>query len=426
MYFGLKTLQNQTSKFAILLVTIVFLLYRGIYFENNKENGYNATSWDAFGYYMYLPSIFIYGDVKELKWIPEVDSIYHVTGGSLYQAIQLESGTYTNKYFSGIAVMQAPFFFAGHAFAKMTDVAADGFSAPYQYAILFGAIFWVVIGLVYLRKVLKVYFSEEVVALTILFLGLSSNLIQYTAIDGGMSHAFIFPLYSILLWHTLKWHEKPSLKSAIFIGGTIGLATISRPTELIMIFIPLLWNVTSKETRQAKWKTVWAHKSHVVAVFITGIIAMSPQFVYWYYTTGKLIFNVGSKWYFFNPWFRVLVGPEKGWFLYTPVALMMIAGFFFMRGRNFKRAIITFCLLTIWIVIAWSDWRYGASYSTRALVQSYPVFAVSMACFSHWAWNSKWKWSLIGILVIFIILNFYQLTIYNNGIIESFSPLIPY
>lgn len=417
-------MKNQLSKFALLLITCVFIIYRGIYFENNKVNGYNATSWDAFGYYMYLPSVFIYKDVKELKWIPEIDSKYNVTGGQLYQSIQLESGTYTNKYFCGVAIMQLPFFAIGHVCAMTTSAPMDGFSAPYQYAILFGALFWVVVGLVFLRKILRLYFSDEVVALTILFLGLTSNLIQYTSIDGAMSHAFIFPLYSILIWYTIQWHKKPSFKSAILIGASIGLAIISRPTELVMIFIPLLWNVTSKETRTEKWKLVWSNKTHIVTLVFAGIVAMSPQFIYWYYTTGSLIFNVGSKWFFLNPWFRVLVGPEKGWFLYTPVAFLMIAGFFFMKSHPFKRSVITFCLLTIWIVIAWSDWRYGASYSTRALVQSYPVFAIAMACFIHWMWNKKWKWSLIVLLISFTTLNFYQLSIYNKGVIESFSPLI--
>src|SRR5690606_27799919 len=135
-------------------------------------------------------------------------------------------------------------YWVGHAIAYLIGQPQDGFSAPYQYAILFGGIFWVVVGLWILRRVLRYYFREEVIALTILFLGLTSNLIQYTSIDGAMSHSYIFPLYAFLLLQTIKWHEKPSWKNALLIGATIGLATISRPTELIMLFIPLLWNTT--------------------------------------------------------------------------------------------------------------------------------------------------------------------------------------
>jgi len=61
---------------------------------------------------------------------------------------------------------------------------------------------------------------------------------------------------------------------------------------------------------------------------------------------------------FLNPWFRVLFGPEKGWFLYTPISIMMLAGLFLIKKYPFQKSVITFCLLNIWIIIAWSDWRY--------------------------------------------------------------------
>jgi hypothetical protein len=134
---------------------------------------------------------------------------------------------------------------------------------------------------------------------------------------------------------------------------------------------------------------------------------------------------VGSKWFFLNPWWRVLFGPEKGWFLYTPIALVMVAGFFFMKKYPFRKAVLTFCLLNIWIIISWSDWKYGASYSTRALTQSYPVFALALACvIDRWFSWSRLKWLLPVIGVGLIFLNFYQMDIYNQGILESFSPLL--
>ncbi len=420
----MEVISNHFSKIALFIVAIAFVLFRFSHIQTNEANGYNATSWDAFGYYMYLPSTFIYNDVSELKWVPKIDSIYHVTGGQFYQAIPLENGQYTNKYLGGVAILQTPYFLIGHFIAKNSKYAADGFSAPYQYSILFGAILSVFLGLLILRNVLLRFFEENVVAYTLLFLGLTSNLIQYTSIDGAMSHAFIFPLYSILIWATIKWHQNQKLKFALLIGGVIGLATICRPTELVMIFIPILWNTTNKVIRKEKWQIVGRNKSHIIFAALAGSIAMLPQILYWHHTTGKFIFDVGSKWFFFNPWFRVLVGPEKGWFLYTPVAILMILGYFKMRGEDFKRSILTFGLINIWIIIAWSDWRYGASYSTRALVQSYPVYAFGLACFIRYVWNTSWRWSIVVLLFLFTVLNFYQLSIYNNGVFEDFSPFL--
>lgn len=417
-------MKNKLSFLSIFVLLLVFLSYRFAYFENDNKIGYKATSWDAFGYYMFLPSTFIYEDSKELKWIPAIDSTYHLTGGHLYQAMQLESGTFTNRYLCGVALMESPFFFAGHALAKITDSPQDGFSWPYQYAIMFGAIFWAFVGFIFLRKVLLHFFTDEVTATTLLLLGLCSNLIQYVSIDGGMSHAYIFPLYAFILWFTIQWHEKFQLKYALAIGLTCALATISRPTELIMIFIPILWNTHNKESRKAKWKAVFERKGQILACIFAGIIGLLPQLFYWKYTTGSFIFDVGSKWYFINPWFRVLFGPEKGWFVYTPIAILMVLGFFFMKGQAYRKSVLVFCLLNIWIIIAWSEWRYGASYSTRALTQSYPVFALALAALVHAVFEQKRQFYLFGLGVLLVILNVYQLYIYNQGILESFSPLL--
>jgi hypothetical protein len=421
--------KNTSSPFAnvaLLLVLITFIGFRIQYWSNNDQNGYNATSWDAFGYYMYLPSIFIYDDVKQLKWIDKIDAKYNVTGGNLYQAGKVkDKKTYTNKYLSGVACLQLPYFLIAHGIAHLTDYEKDGFSEPYQYTLLFGAISNVFIGLWILKKVLQRYFTDKTIGLTLLFLGLTNNLIQYTSIDGAMSHAFIFPLYSILLWLTIKWHDNPKKTTALLIGAVIGAATISRPTELIMIFIPLLWNTENSVTRKAKWQLVKRYRWHVLFALLGGLIAMLPQFIYWKYTTDSFIYNVGSKWFFLNPWFRVLVGPEKGWFLYTPVAIMMILGLFFIRKMEFKRSALVFIVLNIWIVIAWSDWTYGSSYSTRALVQSYPVFALPLAAFIAKVSIKNWSTSMLIVLLMLLTwLNFYQINVYNKGILEGFSPLL--
>lgn len=414
------------SSFAILISILILVGVRLNYRTNNSENGYNATSWDAFGYYMYLPAIFIYNDVTQLSWVDSVDQKYRLTGGQFYQAIYLEEqGGYTNKYLIGVACLELPYFLFGHTLAGILDYPQDGFSAPYQYAILTGAILSVLIGLLILRNVLKHYFSDNTVGFTLIFLVATTNLVQYASIDGGMSHAYIFPLYALLLWLTIRWHESYQPKHVFFIGFTIALATISRPTELIMIFIPLLWKTGDPQTSNEKWKKWKRHKEQLVLGVLGGFLGVLPQLLYWKYTTGSFVFDVGSKWYFLNPWFRVLFGTEKGWFLYTPIAIAMVIGLFISKNSDFKRSLLTFSLLNIWIIIAWSDWRYGASYSTRALVQSLPVFAFGIATMiERFAVNHPKRIALAILLIALAALNGYQMQIYNSGVLESFSPFI--
>lgn len=411
-------MKNRWSLLAVLIVAIAMLTVRFSYPTKSSE-ALKVTTWDAFGYYMYNPSIFIYGDVSELEWVPAIEEEYNVTGGKLYQATQLENGNYTNKYLGGVAIMQLPFFLTAHGYANVTDYPADGFSAPYQYAIAFGGIFYCLLGMFLLRNILLRFFKDGPIALTLLLLGLGTNLVQYTAIDGGQSHIYIFPLYALILWATIKWHDAPNWKWAALIGFTIGLATICRPTELIMLFIPLLWNTHEKSIRKEKWQLVRKHLPHLAWVIGFGLIGVLPQLIYWKYTTGSFIHDVGSKWFFFNPWFRVLFGITNGLFVYTPIAILFVVGFFFMKKYPFQRSVLIFCLLNIWIIIAWSDWRYGATFSTRAMVQSYPIFALAMAAAVTFLWERKvLKLLLINLGVFFIYANIVQITQYNSMVLH--------
>ena len=141
-------IKSFSSIASIAIVIFSALIIRFSYFKNNQANGYNATSWDAFGYYAYQPGFLIYEDVKNLNWLPQIDSIYNVTGGKLYQANKTSNGNYVFKYLGGICFLQLPFFSIGHAIAKFENAPQDGFSWPYQYSIMFGAIFWFFVGLI--------------------------------------------------------------------------------------------------------------------------------------------------------------------------------------------------------------------------------------------------------------------------------------
>ncbi|HRH03818.1 MAG TPA: hypothetical protein PLN13_12820 [Bacteroidia bacterium] len=410
-----------TSLNAVLLILIAALILRFCYWKNNSVNGYNATSWDAFGYYMYQPAIFIYQDIKNLEWVPQIDSTYHVSGGKFYQAQKASNGNYVFKYLGGICILQVPFFFIGHTLAKFNNVAQDGFSWPYQYSIMLGAIFWFFIGMLFLRSVLLKYFSDAITATTLLLLFFTSNLPQYISIDGAMSHSWIFSMYCMLLWFTYKWHEKPSIGFAFAIGLIGGIATISRPTELILLFIPLLWGCESKIQARQKWEMVQQNYAHVVIALTGALVGVLPQLIYWKYVSGSFVYDVGSKWYFLNPWFRVLFGFHSGWLIYTPITLLFIIGFWFMNMYPFKKSVLVFCILNFWIITAWSDWKYGVSYAGRALSQGSAVYSLTLASFISSYYSPKRKYWMLLIAVVLTCINFYQLKIYNSGIYSNFS-----
>src|SRR5687768_16068533 len=131
-------MRKYLSLFSCIFICIIYLFVRLEYSDLGKRPNLKTTDWDALGYYMYLPGIVIYHDVTTLEWFSSIDEEYHVSGGELYQALQQDNGNYYVKYLGGVAVMQSPFFLAAHLYAKNSShYKADGFSPPYQYAIVF-------------------------------------------------------------------------------------------------------------------------------------------------------------------------------------------------------------------------------------------------------------------------------------------------
>ena len=269
-----------------------------------------------------------------------------------------------------------------------------------------------------MRNILLRYFEDIPVTIGLLTLVLASNLIQYVAIDNAQSHAYIFPLYVLMLYFTIKWHESPKVKWAALIGLTIGIATICRPTEIIMLFIPLLWNTHTKTEGKNKWQLVKKYRHHICFVLLFGVLGIFPQLIYWKNVTGSFVYDVGSKWVFLTPFFRGLFGWERGWFIYTPIAIFFVLGLFFSKNFPFKKSVIVFCVLNIWIVISWFDWKYGATYSSRALTQSYGVFALPFTALIQRFYIKKGKFIILLLGLFLISVNLFQIKQYNATILH--------
>lgn len=412
-------MKNILSFIACIFISLVLLQYRIANSDLNAgHQPLKITEWDAFGYYVYLPAIGIYHDYKELKWLGAIDEQYHVTGGNGWQAIKVENGNYVFKYLGGIALMQLPLFITAHYLAQLYGYPADGFSAPYQYTLGFGLLVYCLLALLLLRVVLLRFFSDLVTAVTLVMVCLATNFIQYAAVDNGQSHGYLFVLYAAVLYTTMKWHERPATGWAVLTGYIVGLATMSRPTEAIMVLIPLLWNTQDKTTAAAKWLLVRNNRKHIVCAAIAGLAGIAPQLIYWKLSTGSFVFDVGSKWDFLNPHFRVLLGWEKGWFIYTPVTLGFVAGLWLIRKFPFRKSVLWFGLLNIYIIIAWHEWRYGGSYATRALVQSYPVFALPFAALLTRLTQAKWRLPVYLVLGYLLCVNLFQTVQYCSTILH--------
>lgn len=362
------------------------------YYPKWNQSGAEATiSYDVSGYYMYLPAAFIYNDLKEVKFLDDVIEKYRPTADP-YQVFTHESGNKVMKYSIGQAVMYAPFFAVAHAWASASDAyPADGFSFPYQFMISLGSLVVSFLGLFWLMTVLRYYFQEKAVALTLLLIVFGTNYLNYSAIDGAMTHNNVFSLGALLLLTSHRFYVRATLSRALLIGVCIGLMALTRPTEIIAAIIPVLWglDLTRKGAIGKRLKLFGQHWRKLLAAAVVTLAIGSIQVVYWKYVSGDwLVYSYqdqGFDW--LSPHLnKGFFSYKAGWLIYTPLMIFSLIGFIqlFRHKPALFPAIFLHAVLFIYIAFSWSVWWYGGSLGQRTMVQEYTVLAFPLAAFIGW------------------------------------------
>lgn len=394
------------SLYAWLFTSAFLLAVNLFYYPKWKlPNTEAAISWDVSGYYFYLPALFIYKDLRQVGFREEVHQQYQ-PAGSPYQAFQHESGNYVMKYSAGMAVQYLPFFLAAHALAAPLGYPADGFSRPYQAAISLGSVLVAILGLWFLRRALLRYFNGRLVAATLLIIVLATNYLDYSAINGPMTHNYLFTLYALLIWLTIKFYESPGHYKALGIGLIIGLAALTRPTELVAVFIPILWGVGSMAQARERLAFFGRHWPKLALAAAATVAVGSIQIFYWKYVSGDWIVysyqDQGFSW--LKPHIRNgLFSYRAGWLMYTPAMGFALLGFLtlFRQQRPLFPATFLFSLLFIYIAFAWDIWWYGGSLGQRSMVQAYAALSFPLASFASWAGRRAWTAGLFAGLCLF-------------------------
>jgi hypothetical protein len=383
--------------------------------------------WDVFGYYLYLPATVVYNDpgIESKDWYNQLHLKYKPSD-TQYQVTPGTDNRLVIRYPSGMAVQWLPFFLSAHAVAEPLGFPADGLSPPYSWAILIGDLIYALIGLLFLRKVLLRFFSDHVTAFTLVLVTMGTNYWAQVASETIMPHSNLFTLTVIVLWCTIRWHETTEKRHAIGLGLILGLATISRPTEIIWLLVPLLWGISNKETFIAKCKLLRSKFSHVLLLAGSIFAVVLFQLSYWKFTSGNWIFySYDAHFSFTDPFIlESLFSYKKGLLLYTPIMIFAIAGFAVVLKRKseiFWALLIFFCI-NCWVIMSWECWWYASCFSNRALVEMYPAMAVTLGFMLQYIAeirNAIVKAISMTVVGLLLLLNLFQHWQYNHGLLDG-------
>lgn len=411
-----------------LSITVCYCLlagFIGLTLAGGKWQRHTVIKNDAAGYYVYLPSLFIYKDPLKCKFYYQLDSTYNFADGVYYYGVHYYP-TKQNFYFKynyGVAVFEAPLFLAAHALTKATALyPTDGYSAFYQLGVALSAVIFTFLALLLLRKFLLAYFNDTVTAITLLIIALGTNLFGQVITQPGLSHTYLFFLYAAILYTTQQLHKTYLPKWYMLLGLSIGMCIVTRPTDVLIVLFPLLWAGSNSIVSHLK-----KNFSKVVIALVISSLFVAVQMLYWKISTGHWYLHTYKYEYFdFGNWQIVngLFSYRKGWFVYTPLALLGFIGVVFLWNNKQLRFYLFPYLLyyaaTLYITFCWWQWYYGGSFGCRVMVQSYALMSLPIGALVQKILGLKKIWAVLLFVVIAVLaaFNIFQTAQYANGIIH--------
>lgn len=377
---------------------------------------------DAVGYYFYLPSAFIYHNLDSINILPKdngiADDIFAYTN-EMAGNNATPTGHVLDQYTFGVAIMEMPFFWAGHLYAYLTGQNTNGFSLCYQNAIRWSSVFYTLLGLLILYKVLRRYFSEHVSIASIFILYIGSNLFWFTTYQGGMSHIPLFFLFSLLMLLTIKLFERPTTMRFLWVGLVCGMITYIRPVDIVCLFIPLLYNVSSKAHFKDRLEFIKTHKAKIALAAFMCFLPWIPQMIYWKMMTGSFLYDSykGNQTFnFLKPhiW-EGIFDASNGWLFYSPALIIFIPGLFlWKRYRSFSWVIFISIPIYMYLIYSWFVPNYINGFGSRPMVDVAAIVALPVAAFVAFiAEKSR------GIIIFFSLVMIFCFSLAFNFMIQK-------
>lgn len=403
--------KSSIKKFSLFTLLIIGFVWGYVIFHAKNWESNHVINHDVIIYYEYLPAAIVFNDLS-FEFIKDFPQDFN---GTIWLNDKEKETSKVPKFTMGMAFMYLPFFLIGHLLAHIFDYTAYGYSLPYFILICISSWFYAFLGLFYLRKILLKHYNDVVVGFTLISIAFATNLFYYVTQETAMSHAYSFCLFSVFIWKTISWHNQKTFKTAITLGLLMGLITLIRPTNVLLAFVFILYNVTSFKLLKDKVALFLQYKNQIFTIIICTIIIWIPQFVFWKSLTGHWFFNSYGKegFYFSNP--KILDGLfsyRKGWLVYTPLMLFAILGitFLFKERNKWAVPILFFLILNVYVVFSWWCWWYGGSFGSRPMIDSYALLAIPLASFFSYFDKKTSYLRSVSLFIIFltVVLNLFQ------------------
>lgn len=390
---------------------VILLLVANIYITGFVIGG------DGLGYYAYLRSMFVDGDLQFANEFLR----YNQFGQGVPSPYQRTVTDHVaNRYFIGPALLWVPFFLSAHALTILAEyfgfaLAPDGYSLLYQFFIGSGSIIYGLLGLVFIYKISIRFFHRNEALLSTGFIALGTNVFYYLITEPTMSHSMSMFAVSMFAFIWVKDIGNRQKGAVVLLGLTAGLMILIRPQNVFfLVLIALEWlGVLKTETG-----FVSHFRKQIIEVGLFGIallLMLLPQFVVWKILYGHFLFYSyeGAIFNFADPHLLdSLFSDRHGLIIYTPILLPALAGVFLFLWKQSKiGAALIIAFILQWYLNASCSFSFGNTFGGRNYINCSFIFAIGLAMFL--SVTKKWIvpiWFLFAALIVWNLLFIAQYT----------------
>jgi hypothetical protein len=307
-----------------------------------------------------------------------------------------ETGRRINFATIGCGLLWAPFYAAADAWVLIANLQVarlprDGYSRPYVAAVAYASALYGLLALLLSAQAVRLLseywrkLGPRAVASAVL-VWIGTPLLFYMYVAPPMSHAtsaFAVALF-VVIW--LRVRDNWTLGGLIALGAASGLMAMVREQDAFFAVGPaidfLYAQATRRDGRTAR------RFAHAVAGIAAAVVAFTPQALAYIALNGYVGPSrlVVRKMTWTAPHaLEVLASPAHGFFVWTPLAVLAIAGLFLLwwrlaaGHRQIGVCLIVMTAIQIYVAGSVESWTVAGAFGQRRFVALTPILTVGLA-----------------------------------------------
>lgn len=329
-------------------------------------------------------------------------------------------------YSVGPVIAWAPAYALVHAAVRATAPArADGYGGPYALAIALSSFACGLAGTLLALRIARRVAGEGAAFWAALAGVWATPLVYYLYLSPDYSHALTVLTSGAFFAHWLATRGSARGIDWFVRGALAGALFLARWNDVVLA-LPV-YGLEAVALLRARGPAATARAKLLFA--LGALLVASPQFAAWQYFHGR-------------PWVRypehyaglpvhgllqTLFSARHGLFVWTPVALLAVAGLFALAKRDRTFALVAAASLALLVVANCTarDWWAGASFGARRLVSATPLLVAGLAALFDAVPQRAARLAVPALVGLFALWNLLLLGQYALGMI-SHTDAVPF